>query len=199
MKTKRVLAGGGSALFEDEVRTRNSKGMVGKERHPTTYRGFFITGIIVLALLLVIRISQAQEASPKLNKPNLGMDRHGARGQSASFALTEQQKRALENLRWAYIAEGGPIRREILVLKIELRHLLSDPNVSHQVLFDQQRRISTLQARLEELSLSYQVKARSVFTKEQMERLPEGFTLGMSRMFETDIWVDQELQRGIRR
>ena len=198
MKTKEVLAVGGSALFEDEVTTECTTGFVGTGSYPSIYRGFFIIGVIVLALLLVIRTSQAQEASPKLNKPNLGMDRHGARGRSAPFALTEQQKKALENLRCAYLAEAAPVRREILVLKIELRHLVSDPNVHPQILFDHQRRISTLQARLEELSLSYQVKARPVFTREQLERLPDGFIPGMGAMFDTDMPVDQGLQRGVR-
>jgi hypothetical protein len=54
-----------------------------------------------------------------------------------------------------------------------------DPNVQPQILFDQQRKISALQAKLEELSLSYQVKARSVFTKEQLERLPQGWAFEM--------------------
>jgi hypothetical protein len=61
---------------------------------------------------------------------------------------------------------------------------LSDPNVEPQILFDQQRKISALQTKLEELSLSYQIKARSVFTKAQLERLPHGWVFEMGLGYE---------------
>ena len=112
------------------------------------------------------------------------MDSQGTCWESSSFALTEAQKKALETLRRAYMAEAMPIRTGLFALKIELRHLLSDPNVQPQMLFDQQRKISALQAKLEELSLSYQVKARSVFTKEQLERLPQGWVFEMGLGYE---------------
>jgi hypothetical protein len=79
------------------------------------------------------------------------------------------------------------MRTEFFALRIELRHLLWDPNVQPQMLFDQQRKISGLQARLEELSLSYQVKARSIFTKEQLERLPQGWAFEMGLGYEIPI------------
>jgi hypothetical protein len=82
------------------------------------------------------------------------------------------------------MAEASPIRTGLFALKIELRHLLSDPNVQPQILFDQQRRISALQAKLEELSLSYQIKARLVFTREQLERLPRGWVFEMGLGYE---------------
>ena len=107
------------------------------------------------------------------------MDSQGTCWESSSFALTETQKKALETLRRAYMAEAIPIRTGLFTLKIELRHLLSDPNVQPQILFDQQGKISVLQAKIEELSLSYQIKARSIFTKEQLERLPQGWAFEM--------------------
>jgi hypothetical protein len=82
------------------------------------------------------------------------------------------------------MAEVIPMRRELFALRIELRHLLSDPNVQPQILFDRQRKISALQARFEELSLSYQVKARPIFTKEQLERLPQGWVFEMGLGYE---------------
>jgi hypothetical protein len=82
------------------------------------------------------------------------------------------------------MAEAIPIRTGLFALKIELRHLLSDPSVQPQALFEQQRKISALQAKLEELSLSYQIKARLVFTKEQLERLPQGWVFEMGLGYE---------------
>jgi hypothetical protein len=140
---------------------------------------------ILIALILInIKVSEAQRTFPYDTKPNLSGDRQGACWEFSTFALTEAQKKTLETLRRAYMAEVIPMRRELFALRIELRHLLSDPNVQPQILFDRQRKISALQARFEELSLSYQVKARPIFTKEQLERLPQGWVFEMGLGYE---------------
>jgi Spy/CpxP family protein refolding chaperone len=132
--------------------------------------------ILMAFILINIKVSEAQRPFPPNTKPNFRMDNQGTCWESSSFALTEAQKKALETLHRAYMAEAIPIRTGLFALRLELRHLIRDPNVQPQILFDQQRKISALQARLEELSLSYQIKVRSVFTKEQLERLPQGWT-----------------------
>ena len=108
-------------------------------------------------------------------KPNLQMESQETCLDLLSQSLTEDQKKALESLQRTYMAEAMPIRTELLSLRIQLRYLLSDPDVQPRLLFDQQRKISVLQAKLEDLSLSYLVKVRSRFTKEQLERLPQGW------------------------
>jgi hypothetical protein len=115
------------------------------------------------------------------------MDSQGTCWEPPSLGLTEAQKNALETLRRTFMAEAMPIRTELFALRIGLRHLLSDPNVQPQILFDRQRKISALQAKLEELSLSYQVKARPIFTKEQLERLPQGWVFEMGLGYEINI------------
>jgi len=144
----------------------------------------FLTAFLFIFVLLWIQPSEAQKSSPPWDKPVWEADGQGSGWQSSSLNLTETQKKALETLRHAYMAEAIPIRTGLFALKIELRHLLSDLNVQPQILFDQQRKISALQAKLEELSLSYQVKARSVFTKEQLERLPQGWAFEMGLGYE---------------
>jgi hypothetical protein len=143
---------------------------------------------ILIALILInIKVSEAQRTFPSNTKQNLRMDSQGTCWDSSSFALTETQRKVLETLRRAYMGKAIPIRTELFALKIELRHLLLDPNVQPQILFEQQRKISALQAKLEELSLSYQVKARLIFTKEQMERLPQGWGFEMGLGYEIPI------------
>ena len=169
-------------LVENAICSRGMMEKILQDRRCETHispfrRGIFLVLIILLLALFVIQISQAQEAFPKMSKPDSRMGSQKARGQSSFFALTENQKKALETLRRTYMAESMPISRELWVLKIELRHLLSDPYVQPQILFDQQRKISTLQARLEELSLSYQVRAKSILTKEQLERFPQDWAI----------------------
>ena len=145
--------------------------------------------VILIALVLAnIKTIVAQRTFPSnTTKPNLRMGNQGTCWESPSFALTDAQKKALETLRQAYMAEAIPIRTGLFSLKIELRHLLSDPNVQPQKLFDQQRKISALQAKLEELSLSYQIKARAIFTKEQLEQLPQGWAYEMGLGYEIPI------------
>ena len=140
-------------------------------------------------------MSEAQEPFPKLNRPNLRMDSQGMPMKLPALDLTEEQAKALDSLRRSYMVEAMPIRTELFALRIELRHLLSDPNVQPQILFDRQRKISALQARLEELSLSYQVKAKSIFTKEQLERLPMDWLLGMDTGYETRMGVGRGPRR----
>jgi DNA-binding response OmpR family regulator len=157
------------------------------ERYSSFQQKLFITLILCLLALFIIRISEAQEAFPKLNRPNLRMDSQGMPMKPPALDLTEEQAKALDRLRRSYMAEAMPIRTELFALRIELRHLLSDPNVQPQILFDRQRKISALQARLEELSLSYQVQAKSIFTKEQFERLPQGWAFEMGLGHEISI------------
>ena len=154
-------------------RNQNIQRNNGKARYPSLQRGIFFALMLFLLTFCIVRISEAQEAFPKLNRPNLRMDSQGMPMKPPALDLTEEQAKALDSLRRTYMAEAIPIRTELFALRIELRHLLSGPNVQPQILFDRQRKISALQARLEELSLSYQIKARSIFTKEQLEQLPQ--------------------------
>jgi hypothetical protein len=59
--------------------------------------------------------------------------------------------------------------------------------MSHPVLLDRQKRISELQRKLDSLSFTHQMKARSVFTKEQLERLPQGWAFKMGLGYEIPI------------
>ena len=156
----------------------------------------FMVTILIVFILINIKVSEAQRTFPLNTKPNLRMDSPGMPMKLPSLDLTEEQAKALDSLRRSYMVEAMPIRTELFALRIELRHLLSDPNVQPQILFDQQRKISALQAKLEELSLSYQVKTRSVFTKEQLEQLPPDCWLGLEVRF--GVGIDRELRKGLR-
>jgi hypothetical protein len=143
--------------------------------------------ILIAFILINIKVSEAQRTFPSNTKPNLRMDSQRMPMKPTAPDLTEEQAKALDSLRRSYMAEAMPIRTELFALRIELRHLLSNPNVQPQLLFEQQRKISALQAKLEELSLSYQIKARPVFTKEQLERLPQGWVFEMGLGYEINI------------
>jgi hypothetical protein len=83
-------------------------------------------------------------------------------------------------------------------LRIELRFAVSDPQVQPQALLDKQRKFSALQARLENLLFSYQVKARAIFTKEQFERFPADCPLKMRTGLGMGKGMGKGRQKGIR-
>jgi len=155
---------------------------------------------ILIVFLLITAFSvqplEAQRTFSSQNMPSLKKESHGAFWQSSSIGLTEAQIKELESLQQAFIAEAMPLRRELMSLRFELRHLIRDPNVGPEILLDRQRKISKVQTKLDSLSLSYLVKARSVFTKDQLEQLPSDCSLGIEVGF--GVGIDRELRKGLR-
>ena len=126
------------------------------------------------------------------------MDGQEACWQSPDLALKEEQTKALEALQHDYMAEAMPLRRELLPLRFELRHLIRDPNIPSKILLDRQKRMSELQMKLDSLSFSYQMKVRSIFTKEQLERLPEDCLPGIEAGYEMFMGIGRGPRRGSR-
>jgi len=155
---------------------------------------------ILIVFLLITAFSvqplEAQRTFPSQNMPSLKKESRGAFWQSSSIGLTEAQGKELESLQQAFIAEAMPLRRELMSLRFELRYLIRDPNVGPEILLDRQRKISKVQTKLDSLSLSYLVKARSVFTKDQLEQLPSDCSLGIEVGF--GVGRDRELRKGLR-
>jgi hypothetical protein len=77
------------------------------------------------------------------------------------------------------MSEIMPLRMQIISLRIELRYVARDSKVGPEILLERQKKISKVQTKLDSLSLSYLVKARSVFTKDQLEQLPSDCSLGI--------------------
>jgi Spy/CpxP family protein refolding chaperone len=155
----------------------------------------------LISYLLIMFGAQPSKAQPPFypqNKPILRSDSQDACWKSSDLVLTEEQKRALESLQRDYTAEAVPLRRELMSLRFEIRHLARDPNVQSKILFDRQKKISELQAKLDNLSLSFQIKARSIFTKKQLEQLPSDCLMGMEVGFEMGIGIGRGPRRGLR-
>ena len=85
-----------------------------------------------------------------------------------------------------------------MTIRFELRHLIRDPHVQSKALFDRQKKISDLQGKLDTLSLSYQIKARSILKKEQLEQLPQDCSLEISPEYENLIGTGKGPRRGLR-
>ncbi len=162
-----------------------------KEKGTYFSRGIFIALILLLLVLFCVQMAKAQPPVHLHNRSILGMDRQEACWQSSDLAFTDAQTKTLENLQCAYATEAMPLRKGLMAIRFELRHLIRDPNVPSKVLFDRQKKISDLQVKLDNLSLSYQIKARSILTKGQLEQLPQDCSLGMS--------PEYEIRRGVGR
>ncbi len=114
----------------------------------------------------------------------------GACRKDPSITFTEEQTKKLENLERTFLGEVKPLWSEMRDLRLELRVAVSDPQAQSQILLDKQRRMSSIQVKLENLRFSYLIKARTIFTKEQLERMPPDCPLkmrtgyGMGRGFE---------------
>jgi len=166
-----------------------------QDKRPSLGRDILLGLIFLLLTTLNIQPLLAQPSFPKQNSAILRMGEEGACGQIP--ALTKEQAKALDTLQQAYMTEAMPLRRDLTVLRLELGYLIRDPNVQSKVLFDRQKKISELRAKLDDLSLSYQIKARSLLTKEQLEQLPD-FSMGMGSGFGTDIGIGRGVRKGIR-
>jgi DNA-binding response OmpR family regulator len=164
------------------------------------YRPERILLAIILLILIIfgVRPSKAQPPFYPQSKPSLRSDSQEACWQSSDLALSEAQKKGLENLQRAYSAEAMPLLKEIRTSTLELRCLASETSAKPQALIDRHRRISALRTELENLSFSYQLKARALLTREQMERLPQDCLLGMSTGYEMPIGIGRGPRRGLR-
>ena len=189
-----------------EVLTKTGKGNNqhreknnGKMKYSLLQCGIFIVLILSILILLGIQMSEAQERFPKLDRPDLRMDSQRRCWKSSSFGLTEEQIGSLESLQRAYQAEATPKYRELMTLKLELQCNVSDKDIDPRDLIKRHKKLLTLQMELESLSFSYQMKARSILTKEQLERLPQDCLFDMGTGYGTGMGVGRGPRRGYRR
>jgi Spy/CpxP family protein refolding chaperone len=122
----------------------------------------------------------------------------GACRKDPSITFTEEQTKKIENLQRAFLEEAKPLGSEIRDLRLELRFLVSDPQAQSQVLLDKQRRMSSIQAKLENLRFSYLIRARTIFTKEQLERMPPDCPLKMGTGYGMGRGLERGPRKGIR-
>jgi len=154
----------------------------------------FLAGIFFL-MGLDLTYSEAQPPFIPPGNPLRQAPVKGACRKDPSITFTEEQTKKLENLERAYLEEAKRLWSELMDLRIELRFAVSDPRVQPQALLDKQRKLSALQARLENLLFSYRVKARAIFPKEQLKRMPPDCPLKMG----TGYGIGKGLGKGPRR
>jgi hypothetical protein len=156
-----------------------------------------IMGLILLNGLIG-PISEAQQPKAPPISPFSQTQLKDTCRRDPSITFSEQQTKELETLQRAYLTETKPLWSELRALRLEMRYAVSDPQVKPQALLDKQRKISALQAKLENLLFSYQITARSLFTREQLEGFPPDCPLKMGVGYGMGTGFGKGTQKGIR-
>jgi YesN/AraC family two-component response regulator len=188
----------GTLLGSGKIRSKDLSSSVRGRKRPFQSGGIVFALVLSILILFDIQPSKAQPSFYPENKSTWRMGGQGACWQSSDLALTEAQTKTLEGLQCAYMAEAMPLRKELMSIRFEFRHLIRDPNVQSKILFDRQKQISELQVTLDNLWLSYQIKARSVLTKAQLEQLPKDCSLGINPEYEMRIDIGRGPRKGLR-
>jgi hypothetical protein len=157
----------------------------------------FLANLFLLTGLCMI-YSEAQQPKVPMGRSFSETQPKGACRIDPSITFSEAQVKELESLQRAYLEEVKPLWSELRDLRLELRFAVSDPQVQPQALLDKQRRMSSIQAKLENLRFSYLIKARASFTKEQLERFPPDCPLKMGTGYGMGKGLGRGLQKGIR-
>jgi hypothetical protein len=85
-----------------------------------------------------------------------------------------------------------------MTLRIELQCYVFDKSTKPQDIMERHKKLLSLQTELESLSFSYQMKARSVLTKEQLDRLPQDCFLEMGIGYGAGVGIGRGPRRGSR-
>jgi hypothetical protein len=94
--------------------------------------------------------------------------------------VTQEQLKSLEEVHRSYLREIGRYRDRYIGESYELRALLSNPKAEPQWVMNKQNSLSDLERKIDEISIQHFLKAREIFTEEQIGRLPPGCSLGFS-------------------
>jgi hypothetical protein len=158
--------------------------------------GFAFLTYLFLLTGLWMTYSEAQQPKVPMGKTFSETQPKGVCRIDPSITLTEEQTRELEGLQRAFLEEAKPLWSKLRDLRLELRFAVSDPQIQPQVLLDKQRRMSAVQARFDNLRVSYLVKARTIFTPEQLERFPPDCPLKMGTGYRAGRSLGRGLQKG---
>jgi len=183
------------------LRSKNSKNhpfleVPHKLRVRPIFRGIILIFLVFLFILFNLRESNGEGTLYVQYRPLLRPEIRRDCSKSLSSILSEEQLSVLKDIQNSFYKEATPIRRELIILNMEFRYLISDPKIDPKILLDRQSKILELQTKLERLSFSYQMKARSIFTNDQLDRLPWDCMLGMGTEFGINVGIGRGPRRG---
>jgi hypothetical protein len=93
---------------------------------------------------------------------------------------TPEQLKPLENLQRSFHKELSYLRNYYINLHYEIRSLLDGPKPDRRMILEKQNQFSNIQRKIDESSIQYLLRARALFTPDQLSRLPSGCNLGFN-------------------
>ena len=114
-------------------------------------------------------------STPSFSQPSgIGMGMRLWRGEArcwkaSDLNLSQEQAKALDAFQQAFSRETQIFRAQIFAKRIELREFLTDPNSKIEIIRSKSSEILDHQAKLEDKSVEYLIKVRSLLTQEQLK------------------------------
>ena len=141
-----------------------------KEQKKTTLKKYPFISMMILLFLFGASGAKAQQG------------RGYCRTDWPGLNLTQDQSKEFNDLQNHHLEEISSVRQTIIQKQLETDRLFlaAAPDASRLTAI--QKEISDLQARMDEKSLSYQLKARKLLTTEQLTRVPSGCNFGFNAM-----------------
>lgn len=84
----------------------------------------------------------------------------------------------LENLQHSFFKEILALRSQYVNLRYEIRSLMGHSKPDPKMVVEKQKKFSDIQNKIDEISIQHLLKARALFTPNQLSRLPSGCNLG---------------------
>lgn len=129
---------------------------------------------LLMALLLMIAVLLLFPAAPSLSQaPGVRFGFKSWRGEvrcwkASELNLSQEQAKGLDALQQVFLRETQASRAQIFAKRLELRELLTNPGTRVETIRSKFSEILEQQARIEEKSIEYLVKVRSLLTPEQL-------------------------------
>jgi hypothetical protein len=98
----------------------------------------------------------------------------------AYLEATPEQLKSLENLQRSFYKEISGLRNRYINLRYELHALLDYSKPDTRMILERQNQFSDIQKKMDEISIQHLLRARALFTPDQLSRLPSGCNLGFN-------------------
>jgi len=132
--------------------------------------------ITLITLLFLAGTSSAQAQWGK------GYCRTDWPGIQPGLNMTQDQTQEFNDLQSKHLEEFSSVRQAIIQKQLETDRLFLDASPDASRLTALQKEIATLQVKMGEKSLSYQLKARKILTADQLTQVPSGCNFGFNTM-----------------
>ena len=94
--------------------------------------------------------------------------------------ITPGELKSLEDLQRSFRREMAALSNQQIHLRYELRALMDHARPDAKMVLVKQNNLSALQKQIDEISIQHLLKARAIFTPEQISNLPSGCNLGFN-------------------